>query len=69
MPPGIEIVPQGHYIATSLQDYLHRHPDMERRLTKTATCQYYTSESPAKFRECASLFLKEEVNPQRVTLA
>lgn len=69
MPPDIEIVPQGHYIATSLQDYLRRHPDMEQRLTKTATCQYYTSESPAKFRECASLFLKEEVNPQRVTLA
>ncbi len=68
LPSGITIVPQGQYIASSLQDYLHRHPEMRQRLTKTATCQYYTSESPSKFRECASMFLGGEVNPQRVTL-
>lgn len=67
-PDNVKIVPQGHYIAKSLQDYLIRHPEMSARLTQNGTCQYFTTESRTKFRECASLFLKEEVTVERVTL-
>lgn len=67
-PENVKIVPQGHYIAKSLQDYLIRHPEMSARLTQNGTCQYFTTESRTKFRECASLFLKEEVTVERVTL-
>lgn len=67
-PDKVKIVPQGHYIAKSLQDYLIRHPEMSARLTQNGTCQYFTTESRTKFRECASLFLKEEVTVERVTL-
>lgn len=67
-PENVKIVPQGHYIAKSLQDYLTRHPEMSARLTQNGTCQYFTTESRTKFRECASLFLKEEVTVERVTL-
>ena len=63
------IIPQGQYIAASLEDYLHRHPEMDERLTRGGTCQYLTTESATKFRESASLFLQEEVNVQRITLS
>ena len=63
------VIPQGQYIAASLEDYLHRHPEMDERLTRGGTCKYLTTESATKFRESASLFLQEEVNVQRITLS
>ena len=63
-----QLVPQGQYIATSLEDYLRRHPDMDQRLSRGGTCQYLTTESATKFRESANLFLHEEVNVQHITL-
>lgn len=67
-PEHIQLVPQGKYIAESLEDYLMRHPEMKNLLTTGGTCQYFTTESRTKFRECASLFLKEEVCVERITL-
>ena len=63
-----QLVPQGQYIASSLEDYLRRHPEMDARLTRGGTCQYLTTESATKFRESAALFLHEEVNVQHITL-
>ena len=63
------VIPQGQYIAASLEDYLRSHPQMDERLTRGGTCQYLTTESATKFRESASLFLQEEVNVQRITLS
>ncbi len=59
--PGIRIIPQGEYVARSLQNYLLRHPDMEQRCTRTGTCQYYTTENADKFKESATTFLHEKV--------
>lgn len=67
-PKNIKIVPQGKYIAESLEEYFIRHNDMNDRITKNGTCKYFTTESRTKFRECASLFLKEDVYVERVTL-
>lgn len=66
---SIQVISQGEYIAASLEDYLRRHPEINRRLIQDGTCQYFTSESPTKFRECASLFLNEDITAQHVTLA
>lgn len=65
----IQVISQGEYIATSLEDYLKRHPEINQRLIQDGTCQYFTSESPTKFRECASLFLNEDITAQHVALA
>lgn len=67
-PQGITIVPQGKYIAESLDDYLQRHEEMRERITTGGSCRYLTTESRTKFRECASLFLKEDVLVDRVSL-
>ncbi|HBG42225.1 MAG TPA: glutamate racemase [Porphyromonadaceae bacterium] len=67
-PQGIQLMSQGKYIAESLKDYLRRHPEMEVRCTKNATVDYYTTESPEKFRRSGSLFLQEDIHAQKALM-
>ena len=60
-PAHIRIVPQGEYVARSLQDYLRRHPEMDSRCTKNGTCRFLTTESTSKFEESASIFLRQDI--------
>ena len=60
--PEVRIVPQGEYVASSLKDYLHRHPEMEARCTKGGHVDYYTTENPQRFKEGARIFISDEVN-------
>jgi glutamate racemase len=41
--PCIKVVAQGDIVAKSLVDYLHRHPEMETRLSKNGTNQFFTT--------------------------
>lgn len=61
-PKGVTIISQGDIIAESLKDYLNRHPEIEIKCSKNSKCRYLTTESPAKFQESASLFLKTEID-------
>ncbi|MGN0087048.1 MAG: glutamate racemase [Alloprevotella sp.] len=67
-PPGVRIVAQGEYVATSLSDYLRRHPEMEQRLSHGGTAHYLTTESADKFCESASLFMHEHVDVEKIVL-
>ena len=67
-PDGVRIVPQGHYVAESLQNYLERHKDMEACITQGGTCRYFTTESEEKFRESAQIFLHEKVSVSHIDL-
>ena len=68
-PAHIRIVPQGEYVARSLQDYLRRHPEMDSRCTKNGTYRFLTTESTAKFEESASIFLRQEkMHVETITL-
>ncbi len=60
VPENVKLVPQGQYIARSLQDYLRRHYEMREKITMGGTCTYYTTESAEKFQESAALFLHED---------
>ena len=67
LPKSIKLVSQGKLVAKSLEDYLRRHPEMETRCSKNATCRFYTTESAQKFAEMASLFLKgEKIKAERI---
>lgn len=68
MPTSIQIVAQGELVAQSLKDYLKRHPEMNARCTKGATCSYYTTEAEEKFSESASTFLNENVHVERIMI-
>lgn len=68
VPTGINIVSQGEYVAASLEDYLRRHPDMDRVCSRGATTRFYTTESPERFKECAKMFLHKDVDVEHIDL-
>lgn len=67
LPEGIKIVAQGTIVAESLADYLRRHPEIDRRLTRGNTVSYLTTESAAKFAESAEVFLSTPVSATTIT--
>ena len=68
LPAGITLFSQGEYVAASLTDYLHRHPEMDIRLTKQGNCRFLTTESATKFSDAASVFLKYPVEVEQIRL-
>lgn len=66
--PGVRIVPQGEYVASSLRNYFVRHPEVEDKCTKGGKVHYLTTENPDKFRESARVFLHEHVDVENITL-
>lgn len=68
VPNGVRIVPQSEYVADSLKDYLHRHPEMDEKCTKGATAQYYTTENADKFKENARIFLPDDIDVKHISL-
>ncbi len=67
-PPGVRILAQGELVADSLEDYLRRHPEMEKRLTRGGTVTYLTTESASKFDIWASLFMDQPVSATTIPL-
>jgi len=69
LPQSIQLVEQGKWVAESLEDYLHRHPEMEARCSKNATCRFYTTESEEKFSTMASLFFQgKKIEVERINI-
>lgn len=68
VPEGVRIVPQGEYVAASLEDYLQRHPDMSEHCSRNGSVTYLTTESPERFKECAAMFLHEDVDVEHIDL-
>lgn len=66
--PGIRIVPQGEYVASSLKDYLKRHTEMDAKLTRNGKTTYYTTENTDKFMETATIFLHEKITAHHIDL-
>jgi len=68
LPTGVRVVPQGEYVADSLQQYFTKHPEIEQRCSRGAGVRYLTTENPEKFKEQAQIFLHEDVNVENITL-
>lgn len=66
--PGIRIVPQGEYVAESLQAYFVRHPEIEQKCSRSGQVHYLTTENPDRFRESAQIFLHEHVDVSNISL-
>lgn len=60
-PEGVRILSQGDIVADSLADYLHRHPEMERRITRGGSATFLTTDDTARFDATASTFLGHTV--------
>lgn len=68
LPDSVQVIAQGEYVASSLKDYLARHPEMEQRLSKEGMVHYLTTEQVDKFTEKASVFLNEEIMATQIVI-
>jgi len=68
VPPHVTIVSQGNIVASSLVDYLLRHPDMASRLTKNGMTEFCTTDDPVNFATQGRMFLDEEIEAKHVRL-
>jgi len=69
LPKHIKVVPQGDIVAASLKDYLDRHPEMEQKLTRGGTRQFFTtSDDTDDFDHHASMFFSEPVKSEYIPL-
>lgn len=68
MPDKIQLISQGEIVANSLENYLHRNTDMEKRLTKGGSRTFFTTGDPGDFSEKATFFYGENVKASRINL-
>ncbi len=70
MPKHIKILSQGPIVAQSLRDYLKRHTEIDKDLTKNGKRLFLTTDVPEDFDLRASRFIDSPllVKSQKVTL-
>lgn len=68
LPDHIKLLAQGELVGESLADYLHRHPEMDKRLSRGGNTVFQTTENTEKFNALASLFTGHEINAERIQL-
>ena len=68
LPKGIKLLSQGDIVAESLGDYLKRHSEMEKRLTKEGKRIFYTTDSTTDFNDKGSLFFGAPVQARHTDL-
>ena len=68
MPSYIKIISQGDIIAESINDYLKRHPEIDRRCTKNGLLKFYTTESAETFERQGSHFLNRKITAKQIHL-
>lgn len=68
LPDGIRVIAQAEIVASSLQDYLKRHTEIETQLSKDKSIQFYTTDSAEDFNSHASIFYGEQVKARHVDL-
>ena len=68
VPENIKVLKQGEIVAEKLLDYLKRHPEIEKRISRSGIRNFQTTESVETFESKAQLFLGEKVNAQHIHL-
>jgi len=68
LPGNIRLISQGEIVADSLKDYLHRHPEMETKISKQGQRIFYTTDSTEDFDNKATIFFGEGVNAMHLDL-
>ena len=64
VPPHVQVIAQGDIVAESLADYLHRHSEMEQRITRRtsdAQVRFYTTDTAESFETGGAAFFRGEV--------
>ncbi len=69
LPVGVKLISQGEIVAQSLEDYLHRHPEMESRCSRNGEREFFTTDSTSDFDNHAAVFYGQPVRSKHADLS
>ena len=67
LPPHVRLVVQGDIVADKTLDYLKRHVDMEKRLSKGGSVHYLTTDTAEFFKKGAFRFGMDDISAESLT--
>ncbi|MDD5590060.1 MAG: glutamate racemase [Candidatus Portnoybacteria bacterium] len=65
---GVKMINEGKIVAAKLNDYLKRHPEIEKQLIRNSKINFYTTDLTEKFGKLGSAFFGRKIKPQKVSL-
>lgn len=68
VPEHVQILTQGDLVAASLEDYLHRHAEIEVKCSRGGESSYLTTEASKKFEDMAGVFCQRRISASQVKL-
>jgi len=68
VPPDTKVLSQGSIVARSLQNYLMRHPEIDKNCSKTGKKDFYTTDSTEDFDNHAAVFFGLPVKSTHLAL-
>jgi glutamate racemase len=68
VPPSVRVLAQDELVAPRLADYLDRHPEMDRRLSRGGGCRFLTTDASAHFDHLAEIFMGHPIASETVEL-
>ncbi len=68
VPEGIQLLEQGKVVSEKLVEYLQRHPEIDRKCSKSGQVKYYTTENVEVFEKNAATFIWESIKSEKVVL-
>lgn len=68
IPKEIELITQGRIVAEKLEDYLLRHSEIEKKLSKNVKKVFFTTEDSARVRHFFKLFYDKEIDLKKIFL-
>jgi glutamate racemase len=68
LPSHVQLLSQGEIVASSLKDYLMRHPEIEKTCSKNGSLEFYTTDLPETFDASATLFYGETIQSKHLAL-
>ena len=68
LPVAVKLLSQGEIVASSLKDYLKRHPEISKFCTTGGQRRFYTTDSTEEFDNHSTNFFGEVIQSQHVEL-
>lgn len=68
IPTHIQLLEQGKVVSSKLIDYLHHHPEMARKCSRSGQVNYFTTENVEVFERNAATFLGKQIRCEKLVL-
>lgn len=65
---NVTVVSEGHVVAKKLRDYLSRHPELEKRLSRRKRREFYSTDLSDRFQRLGALFFGKRISSKKISL-